>query len=72
MATEADFSRRRGSGTLRRPMDREGSSKSGSRSVGRQAAIGLAVFCVVVAAILVAVWAIGDQANLPFDYQGYD
>ena len=53
-------------------MDRDESSKGGSRTAGWQAAIGFAVFCVVVVAILVAVWAIGDQANLPFDYQGYD
>lgn len=53
-------------------MGPEESSKSEPRTAARQLAIGFVIFCVVVVAILVAVWAIGDQANLPFDYQGFD
>ena len=53
-------------------MDPEESSKSEPRTAARQLAIGFVIFCVVVVAMLVAVWVIGDQGNLPFDYQGFD
>jgi len=53
-------------------MDPEESNKSEPRTAARQLAIGSVIFCVVVVALLVAVWVIGDQGNLPFDYQGFD
>ena len=34
--------------------------------------IGFLVFCAVVAAMLLAVLLVGEQGNLPFDYEGFD
>ena len=34
--------------------------------------LGFAIFVVVVVGILVTAWLVGDQGNLPFDYEGFD
>ena len=51
---------------LDEPNDRE------PKIAGRVVRIGLLVFCLTVIGILVAAWLIGDQGNLPFDYEGFD
>ena len=39
---------------------------------GRVFKLGCAIFVVVVVGILVTAWLVGDQGNLPFDYEGFD
>ena len=33
---------------------------------------GFVLFGLILLCILVAAWLVGDQANLPFDYDGFD
>ena len=49
-----------------RPKEETGSS--GFRVIK----IGLLIFLVAVIGLLVLAWIVGDQADLPFDYEGFD
>ena len=42
------------------------------RIVSRAARIGLLLAVLGIGGISVAAWLLGDQANLPFDYEGFD
>ncbi|MDJ0867405.1 MAG: hypothetical protein QNK03_14945 [Myxococcota bacterium] len=42
------------------------------QTIGRAARIGLALLALLVGGITVTAWWLGDQSNLPFDYEGFD
>ena len=41
-------------------------------SMKRILVIGLAIFGLILAGLIVAVWVAGDSAPLPFQYEGFD
>jgi len=53
-------------------MDSEDPKQDESQRPARVLKVGFLVFCVVVAAMLIAVLLVGEQGNLPFDYEGFD
>jgi len=53
-------------------MDPDEAKDREPKVAGRVVRIGLLIFCVAVIGILVSAWLIGDQGNLPFDYEGFD
>jgi hypothetical protein len=53
-------------------MDSEEPKEREEPAVRRVLIIGFSIFVAVAVAILVAAWLIGDQGNLPFDYDGFD
>ena len=53
-------------------MDRDEPKEDERKLAGRVVKIGVFIFSLVLLGILVAAWLIGDQGNLPFDYDGFD
>lgn len=51
---------------------KEGSSGEFRTTVVRAIKIGLLLMTLLVGGIVVSAWFMGDQANLPFDYEGFD